>query len=60
MVTSKHDGDFCCLKCVHLYSTKDYQNHYNVCKNHDYCYVEMPKKDKILKENHREIIEKSP
>ena len=26
--------------------------HYNVYKNHDYCYVEMPKKDnKILKYN---------
>ena len=31
------------------------ENHYNVCKNHDYCYVEMPKEgNKILKYNHGE------
>ena len=28
---------------------------YNACKNHDYCYVKMPKEDnKILKYNHGE------
>ena len=43
--------EFYCLNCFHSYNTKDIlKKHYNVCKNHDYCYVEMPKEDnKILK-----------
>ena len=45
VVTLKHDGEFYCLKGFHSCSTKDYKKHYNVCKNHDYCYVEMPKED---------------
>ena len=50
--TSKHDGNFYCLKCFHSYSTKDkLRKHYNVYKNIDYCYVEIPKEDKILKHN---------
>ena len=33
----------------------------HVCKNHDYCYLEMSKKDnKILKYNHREKSTKQP
>ena len=50
-ITSKHDGDFYCLHCFHSYSTKNkLKKHYNVCKNHDYCYLEMPEEDnKILK-----------
>ena len=33
----------------------------NACKNHDYCYVEMPNKDnKILKYNHGERSMKVP
>ena len=35
--------------------------HKNVCKNHDYCYVEMPKEDnKIIKYNHGKISMKNP
>ena len=31
------------------------KEHENVCKNHDYCYVEMPKEDRnILKYDHGE------
>ena len=42
-----------------MISTKD--KHYNVCKNHDYCYVEMPKEgNKILKYNHGEKSMKLP
>ena len=50
-ITSKHDGDFYCLNCFHLHRTENkVKKHYNVSKNHDYCYVEMPKEDnKILK-----------
>ena len=44
---------------IHMISTKD--KHYNVCKNHDYCYVEMPKEgNKILKYNRGEKSMKLP
>ena len=39
-ITSKNNGDFYCL------------NHESICRNHDYCYIEMPDKDNnILKYN---------
>ena len=49
-ITSNNNGDFYCLNCFHSYSTKDkLKKHKDVCKNHDCCYVEMPKEDnKIL------------
>ena len=49
-ITSKREGDFHCLDCFCSYRTENKLNkHENVCENHDYCYVEMPKKDnKIL------------
>ena len=55
-ITSKHDGYFYCLNCFHSCSTKDkLKKHKDVCENHDYCCVEMPKEDnKILKYNHGE------
>ena len=55
-IKSKHDGDFYCLNCFHLYITNDrLKKHENVCKVHDYCYVEMLDKDNnILKHNHGE------
>ena len=55
-ITSNHNGDFYCLNCFHLYRTENkLQMHYNVCKNHDYCFVEMPEEDnEILKYNHGE------
>ena len=35
-----------CLNCFCSYSTENKpKKHKNVCKNHDYCYVEMPKED---------------
>ena len=47
-ITSKRDGDFYCLNCFHSYIQ-------NVCKNHNYCYIETPKEnDKILKYNYGE------
>ena len=53
-ITSKHSGDFYCLNCFHSFRTENkVKKHKNVCEDHDYCYVEMPKKDnKILKYNH--------
>ena len=61
-IPSKHGGDFYCLNCFHSYNTKEkLKKHYNVCKNHGYCYVEMPEEDnKILKYNHGEKPKKVP
>ena len=61
-ITSNHVGDFYCLNCLHSYRTKDkLKKHENVCKNHDYRYVEMPNEDKkILKYNHEEKSIKVP
>ena len=61
-VTSKHNGDFYCLNCFRAYTTKNkLERHENVCKNHDYCYVEMLNEDnKILEYNHGEKSVKSP
>ena len=61
-ITSKHDGDFYCLNCFHSYTTENkLKRHKKVCKNHDYCYVEMPEEyNKTLKYNEREKSMKSP
>ena len=55
-ITSNHKGDFYCLNCFHSYRTKNkLKKHKDVCENHDYCYVEMPKEDnKVLKYSHGE------
>ena len=48
-VTSKHDEDFYWLNCLHSCRTENkFRNHYNVCKNHDYCYVEMPNEENTI------------
>ena len=48
---ANHKEDFYFLNCFHSYRTENkLKKHKNVCENHDYCYVEMPKEDnKILK-----------
>ena len=55
-ITSKHVGDFYCLNCFHSYRTENkLKKHKKVCKNHDYCHVEIPNKgNNILKYNHGE------
>ena len=60
-ITSKHDGDFGCLNCLHSFRTENkLKNHKNVCEKYDYCYVEMPREDnKILKYSHGKKIYKS-
>ena len=30
------------------------KKHKNICKNHDCCYIEMPKEESIMKYNHGE------
>ena len=44
------------LTCFHSYATKNkLEKHYKVCKNHDYCYVEIPNEyNKILKHKDEE------
>ena len=61
-IVSKHNGDFYCLNCFRAYTTKNrLKRHIEVCKNHDYCCVEMPHEDnKILKYNHGEKSMKTP
>ena len=46
-ITSKHDKYFYCLNCLDSFSKENkLKEHENVCKNHDCCYIEMPKEDK--------------
>ena len=56
-ITSNHVGDFYCLNCLHSYRTKmRLEKHKNVCKDHDYCDVEMPKENnKILKHGEKSM-----
>ena len=55
-VTGNNNGEFYCLNCFKSYTTENkLKKHKKVCKNHDYCYVEMSEKDnKILKYNYGE------
>ena len=52
-ITSNHNGDFHCLNCFHSYRTKNkLKIHEKICKDHDFCNVEMPNENnKILKYN---------
>ena len=61
-ITGNNHGDFYCLNCFQSYTTENkLKKHKKVCKNHDYCYVEMPEEDnKILKYNQGEKYMKVP
>ena len=61
-ITSNYKRDFYCSNCFHSYRTENkLKKHYNVGKNHDYCYVGMPEEDNIiLKYNHGERSMKHP
>ena len=61
-ITSKHEGDFYCLNCFHSFRIENkLKKHKDVCENHDYCYIKMPKEDnKVLKYNHGEKCMKVP
>ena len=52
----KSNNGVYCMNCLHSYRTENkLKKHYNLRKNNDYCYVEMPTEDnKILKYNHGE------
>ena len=41
-ITSNHDGDYFCINCFYSFAKKEKFNlHENLCKNHDYCHMEM-------------------
>ena len=45
-VTSNHKEDYYCLNCFYSYRTKNKLDaHKKVCKNHEYCHIEMPNKE---------------
>ena len=50
-ITSKNDGDYHCIDLLHPFKTKNkLKPHKSVCKNHNYCYLKIPKKiDNMLK-----------
>ena len=52
-ITSKNNGDFYCLNCFSSFRTKSVlKSNGNVCKDNDYCYLEMPNgENNILKYN---------
>ena len=42
-ITSKHDGDFYCLNCLHSFRTENkFRSHEKVCKNKDFWGIAMP------------------
>ena len=61
-ITGNNNGYFYYLNCFCSYTTENkLGKHKNVCENHDYCYVEMPKeRNKILKYNHGEKSMRAP
>ena len=49
-IKSKNNGGSCCLNCLHSFRTENkLKEHENICKNIDYCYIEIPKEESILK-----------
>ena len=61
-IISKHDRDVYCINCLHsIRKKRRLEKHYNVCKNHEYCHVEMLEEcNKILKYKHGEKSMKVP
>ena len=56
----KHNGHYYCINCLHPFRTEEkLKSHENLCKNHDYCHVKMPKRS-ISKCNHGEKSWKTP
>ena len=61
-ITSKSNGDFFCLNCLHSFKTKNnLKSHKKVCENKDFCNVAMPSEDtKILELNQYRKSDKAP
>ena len=48
-ITSAHHGEFYCRNCLSGHRTKEAHDlHREVCKDNDFCHVEMPSKDSYL------------
>ena len=60
--TSKNNGDFYCLSCLHSFRTiNKLELHKKVCENKDFCNVIMPSEDtKILEFNQYQKSGKAP
>lgn len=42
-ITSRTNGDLCCLHYLHLFKTKNkLEKHKNTWKDYKYCHIEMP------------------
>lgn len=61
-ITSNNNGDFYCLDFRHSFRAKNkLKNNKNICENHNYCQIEMPKENNnVLKYNYREKSMKAP
>ena len=60
-IISNHKEDFYCLNYFRSYRTKNkLEEHKKICENHNYCNVEMPTKDNIIKYNQGEKSIKLP
>ena len=61
-IKGSNHGDFYYLNCFQSYTTENkLKKHKKVCKNHDYCYVEMPEENnEISKYNQGEKCTKVP
>ena len=45
-ITSKHQGGFCCLNCIHSFTTeKKLESYKKVCESKDFCNVFMSSED---------------
>ena len=60
-ITSKNNGHFYCLDCLHSFRTKSkLESHQNVCENKDFCNVIMPSEEiKILELNQYQKLDKA-
>ena len=61
-ITSKNNGDFYCLNCLHSLRTENkLKYHEKVYKNNDFCGIALPiQKDNILKINQYMKSNKTP
>ena len=51
-ITSNHNGDYYCLNYFHSYRTENKLNvHKRICENNEYCNIEMPSPNNLIKYN---------
>ena len=53
-VSSNRNRDYYCLNCFHSYRTDGLNGHKKICENHEYCNIEMPSPNNIIKYNQGE------